>query len=63
MPGTTEWVQAANSYLQDRMLFGTAYPYQGVKQMVDSYLKLPYRPEVLEKVMYKNAARLLGLED
>jgi predicted TIM-barrel fold metal-dependent hydrolase len=63
MPGTTEWVQAANSHLQDRMIFGTAYPYQGVQEMVDSYLKLPYRPEVLEKVMYKNAARLLGLED
>jgi predicted TIM-barrel fold metal-dependent hydrolase len=62
MPGTTEWVEAANSHLQDRMLFGTAYPYQGVKEMADSYLKLPYRPEVLEKVMYKNAARLLGIE-
>jgi len=61
MPGTREWVEAANSYLQDRMLFGSAYPYLGVKEMAQSYLKLPYRPEVLEKVMYKNAARLLAL--
>jgi len=62
MPGTTAWVEAANSHLQDRMIFGSAYPYQGVVEMVNSYLKLPYRPDVLEKVMYRNAARLLGLE-
>jgi predicted TIM-barrel fold metal-dependent hydrolase len=61
MPGTTVWVEAANTYLQDRMIFASAYPYQGVKEMVKSYLALPYRPEVMEKVMYKNAARLLGL--
>ena len=63
MPGTTEWIEAANSHLQDRMIFGSAYPYQGVPEMVNAYLKHPYRPEVMEKVMYKNAARLLGMED
>ena len=63
MPGTTEWIEAANSHLQDRMIFGRAYPYQGVPEMVNAYLKHPYRPEVMEKVMYKNAARLLGMED
>lgn len=62
MPGYLEWVEAANSHLQDRMLFGTAYPYLGVKEMVDSYMKLPYRDAVREKIMYKNAARLLGLD-
>lgn len=61
MPGTQEWVEAANTYLQDRMLFGSAFPYLGVKEMAEAYQKLPYRPEVMEKVMYKNAARLLGL--
>lgn len=61
MPGHLEWVEAANSHLQDRILFGTAYPYLGVKEMVDAYMKLPYRDEVREKVMYKNAARLLGI--
>jgi predicted TIM-barrel fold metal-dependent hydrolase len=63
MPGTTEWVEAANSHLQDRMIFGSAYPYQGVPEMVNAYLNLPYRPEVMEKVMYKNAARLLEIEN
>jgi len=61
MPGYLEWVEAANSHLQDRMLFASAYPYLGVKEMVDSYLKLPYKDTVREKVMYGNARRLLGL--
>lgn len=61
MPGHMEWVEAANSHLQDRIMFASAYPYLGVKEMVDSYLKLPYRPEVMEKVMYGNARRLLGI--
>jgi predicted TIM-barrel fold metal-dependent hydrolase len=45
------------------MIFGSAYPYQGVPEMVNAYLNLPYRPEVMEKVMYKNAARLLEIEN
>jgi len=61
MPGYMEWVEAANTCLQDRMLFGSAYPYLGVEEMVDSYMKLPYTDAVREKVMYGNAARLLGI--
>jgi predicted TIM-barrel fold metal-dependent hydrolase len=63
MPGTSDWVEAANTHLQDRMLFGSAFPYLGVREMAAAYQKLPYKPEVLEKVMYKNGARLLGLQD
>ena len=61
MPGTTEWVEATNTHLQDRMLFGSAYPYLGVQEMVSSYMKLPYTDAVREKVMYANARRLLGI--
>jgi len=61
MPGHMEWVEAANSHLQDRMLFASAYPYLGVEEMVSSYMKLPYRDSVREKVMYANARRLLGI--
>lgn len=63
MSGTMHWVEAANTFLQDRMIFGSAYPYLGVKPMVDSYMALPYRPEVREKVMYRNGLRLLGLDE
>lgn len=61
MPGYRDWIDAANTFLQDRTLFASAYPYLGVKEMVDSYLKLPYTDAVKEKVMYSNARRLLGL--
>lgn len=60
-PGYLQWVEAANSYLQDRLLFGSAFPVLGVKQTVEGYQKLPYKAGVLEKVLYKNAARLLRM--
>lgn len=61
MPGFLHWVEAANTYLQDRLLFGSAFPVLGVKQAVDGYRKLPFEEGILDKVMYTNAARLLGL--
>jgi len=60
-PGHHKWVEAANTYLQDRMLFGSAYPLMGTQSIVEAYQKLPYRDGVMEKVMYGNAARLLGM--
>ncbi len=61
LPGWQEYVQAANFYLQDRFLFATSYPFLPLVESVEHYKKLPFRPEVLEKTLYQNAARLLGL--
>ena len=61
MPGYLHWVEAANTYLGDRMLFGSAFPILGVPHMVQGYRELPYREGIREKVMYENAAKLLGL--
>lgn len=61
MPGHLQWVEAANLYLQSRMLFGSAFPVLGVKQMVEGYQQLPYKEGVKESVLYHNAAKLLGL--
>jgi predicted TIM-barrel fold metal-dependent hydrolase len=61
-PGHGKWVEAANTFLQDRMLFGSAYPLMGTKDIVEAYQRLPYTDAVREKVMYKNSARLLGFE-
>ena len=60
-PGYTHWVEAANTYLADRLLFGTAFPIVPLKPMVDAFRSLPFRDDVREKVEYKNAARLLNL--
>lgn len=60
-PGHLKWVEAANTFLQDRMIFGSSYPLMGTRAMVDAYSKLPYTDSVREKVMYTNAARLLDI--
>ena len=61
MPGHMQWVEAANTYLADRLLFGTAFPIVPLKPIVDAFHKLPFRDDVREKVEYGNAARLLNL--
>ena len=63
MPGYTHWVEAANTYLSDRLLFGTAFPIVPLKPMVRAFRKLPFRDGVREKIEYQNAARLLELPD
>jgi len=60
--GYTKWIEAANTYLADRMLFGSAYPLMGTADIVEAYRRLPYKDGVLDKVLYGNAARLLGFQ-
>jgi predicted TIM-barrel fold metal-dependent hydrolase len=61
MPGYLDWVRAANTFLEDRMIFGSAYPRLGVVDMVRGYDALPFANErIRRKVMYENAARLLS---
>jgi len=61
MPGHLQFLEAANSYLHDRILFGTVYPQLPQKEVLDILKGLPWKPGVLEKFLYQNAARLLGL--
>ena len=65
--GTEDWVKEvnANRYgLQDRFLFGTAYPSATqLKPYVDEFFKLPWKQEALPKILHRNALRLFKLED
>lgn len=61
LPGWQMYVEAANGYLRDRFLFGTAYPAMPFGETVERFLKLPFSEAVIERVLYGNAARLLGL--
>lgn len=61
LPGGEQYVQAANGFLQDQLLFGTAYPYRPLKETVDDYMALGFREETLEKTLSGNAIRLLKL--
>lgn len=61
MPGAQDYVNAANGFLADRFLFGTAYPLLPFKDGVDAFLRFPLKESVIDRVLYKNAAELLGL--
>ncbi len=64
VPGSEDYIQAAKTMLQDKMIFGSSYPIIPIKEtaeFVDQQWGLT--EEIKEKIFYKNAARLLKLED
>ena len=62
MPGADQYIQAANTYLQDQFLFGTAYPYRPLEQTAQDFLAFPINPEAMKKIVYSNIVKLLKLE-
>ncbi len=61
MPGGNEFAVAANLFLEDRLLFGSAYPVASFESIIATYRKMPFKKGVLEKVLYHNAARLFKI--
>ncbi len=61
MPGMNDYLTAANGYLADRFLYASSYPFISVKGYAEWFRKLSIRPELLDQIMYGNAARFLGL--
>jgi len=59
--GAQSYIEAANYMLREKFLYGSAYPCVDVEGSVAMYLE-KLRPEVVDNVMYGNAARFLGLE-
>ena len=55
-------LQYGNTVLQDRMIFGSAYPMMPVDRCLDEIAALPLKDEVRRKWMHDNAARFLGLD-
>lgn len=53
-------MDAANSFLRDRMLHGSAYPGRPLGQSLDEARRLPLRPDVLAALTEHNLPRLLG---
>ncbi|WP_151717320.1 amidohydrolase family protein [Gemmobacter serpentinus] len=60
-PGSQLYIEAANSFLGDQLLFGSSYPFRPIRQSVEDLQALGLRDAVLEKVLHDNAAHLLGL--
>lgn len=61
VPGSEGYVTAANGFMADQLLFGTAYPIRPLGQTVEDFKTLPFEPEALNKALGLNAQRLLGL--
>lgn len=63
VPGNRDYLASANYFIPEKFLFGTAYPCVSMQEAVDYYRNWGLRPEVLPKVMYQNAADVLGIEE
>jgi uncharacterized protein len=61
MPGSDDYVRAANGFLSERFLYASSYPFISVKDYAAWFRRLPIRPELMERLMHRNAAGFLGL--
>jgi predicted TIM-barrel fold metal-dependent hydrolase len=55
-------VRAANSYLQDKVLFGTDFPLLTPDRWLRDFETLDLKPDVRPKILKDNAVALLGLD-
>jgi uncharacterized protein len=58
-----EVVREAGKRLNDRTLFGSDYPFISLDRWFAEFEDLGYPDEVREAILWRNASRLLGLED
>ena len=57
-PGAEILVDAANQMIGTKMLYASAYPFAPLEHL-ERFLRLGFEPEVLERVVYRNARDLL----
>lgn len=50
-------------YFTNQMLFGSAFPFTSVDEVVEATLKIPVSAEIMDKYLYGNAARLLKIAE
>ena len=62
LPGGSLYVEAANGFMKDQLMFGSSYPFRAMGQSVEDYTKLGLKEAVLDGVMYGNAKRVLKLK-
>ena len=62
LPGHDDYVNAANGFLSDRFIYASSYPFLPVDAYAAWFKRLPIKPEAMEKILWRNAARLLGIE-
>ncbi|OZB33370.1 MAG: amidohydrolase [Ferrovum sp. 34-44-207] len=62
MPGMDDYVRAADTWLADQFLYASAFPFAPVKGYLDWFQQLPIRASSMEKILFANASRLLGID-
>ena len=63
MPGARDYVDAANGFLSHRMLYSSCFPTRSLHQALDDFGALPLSADTRDRLLWRNAARLLGLPD
>ena len=61
-PMAEAYIQAANTMIPDKVLFASAHPFVDFREALQKYERLQLKAEVRQKILYDNAARLLGLK-
>ena len=56
------YVKGANMFLENQTLFGTAYPVKDIQDSVRDFLEMGWRQDIIPKILYGNAAKLLKLD-
>ena len=58
-PGASILVDAANTMIGHKMFYASAYPFAPIGESLRRFRELPFEPQVMEKVLYKNADGLM----
>lgn len=60
-PGAQLYVEAANGFLRDQLLFGSSYPFRALSQTIKDYRALGFKSTVLDNVFFKTAQAILNI--
>lgn len=60
-PGGHLYVDAANGFMRDQILFGSSFPFRAMAQSVEDYQRIGFKDDVLDAVMFENSNRLMKL--
>lgn len=61
MPGSEDIMQAASSFLQDRVIYASGFPFADLTDY-RYFQKYPFKEDILDKIYYSNAAALLKID-
>ncbi len=62
LPGGKLYVEAANGFMKDQLLFGSSYPFRAMAQSIQDYRELGFHDDVIDNVMFAYAERVLHLK-